>query len=328
MDNITLHFTTGEATIDALLRTIVAHIEATWPGRVSGYYLFGSHAEGSAIPASDIDIILVWRGAALAAVETAQLKDFAANWSRRHGIPLDLLPLAEEPLRREGHFRIKHGSVLLHGDDLRAILPDLSLTAYLSTYTRAPFGYAAEGFRHTDRLIFPLAYPDRRAPFYGYVLDNHELLKALVAAACWDASLLVSLETGRVIRSKSESVQLYRTSIGGVWADYVETLYEHGKHQWHYAVPIVLGEHRLLRKLCQEYLPFENYYFARYRRYLLDELTQGDRKRTLLAAQRLEAIVYSDDEVTNALKTLCGASDEEICTAAHRALDRLTQARS
>lgn len=327
MADIALRSTTGDVATDALLRDAVARCAGAFPGRLLGSYLFGSYADGSAVPASDLDIILIFQGDDPDPGEARRARELAADWSRDHGLHLDLLPLGEDRLRREGHFRVKHGSVPLHGEDIRAALPDLSLAAYLRGYTRAPFGYASAGFRHTDRLVYPLAYPDPDDEFCGYVLANHEPVKALVAAACWDASLLVSLETGQLVPSKGASVRLYRARIGGAWADYLETLSTHGKGRWNYQVPAEPTGRALLRDLCRAYLRFENHYFARYRSYLLGELAAGEREGVIVAAQRLGEIAYPDDEVAAGLARAAAGDDRAVRDAARVALERLREGR-
>jgi hypothetical protein len=327
MADISLQFTTGDEPTDALLLDIVAVYEGTFPANVVSYYLFGSYADGSAVAASDIDLILVFRGDQPDAATVQRVREVAAAWSRQRGPHLDTLPLGEGPLRRDGHFRVKHGSVLLHGDDLRADLPDIPLAAYLRDYARAPLGYAVEGFRHADRLAFPLTYPDPDDEFRGYVLANREPVKAFVSAACWDASLLVTLITGRTVASKGESVRLYRECIGGAWADFVTTLYAHDKRRWSYAVPTAPDERQLLRRLCRDYLALENHYFGHYRRYLLAELASDDRARVGVAVQRCGVILYPDLEIAVALTALCVDSDAELRSLSRDALERIQYGR-
>jgi len=51
-----LYDRTGNQGIDTLLYSLVRIYEAAFPGRVRGHYLIGSHAEKSAVLASDINL--------------------------------------------------------------------------------------------------------------------------------------------------------------------------------------------------------------------------------------------------------------------------------
>jgi len=55
-----LVYSTGNARIDTMLRGAVGIFEAAFPDRVRGYYLFGSHMDGSAVGISDLDIFVVF----------------------------------------------------------------------------------------------------------------------------------------------------------------------------------------------------------------------------------------------------------------------------
>jgi predicted nucleotidyltransferase len=47
--------------VDDTLRATVAAFEATFPGRVRGYYVQGSRADGSGLSTSDLDLCIVFR---------------------------------------------------------------------------------------------------------------------------------------------------------------------------------------------------------------------------------------------------------------------------
>ena len=99
------------------------------------------------------------------------------------------------------------------------------------------------------------------------------------------------------IATKAASVELYREHVGGPWADYLAALYEQGKRRWGYQIPETVGDRAALRILCRHYLAFENHYFARYRRFLLDTLRRDDPASRRYAAARLGEIHYPDEEV-------------------------------
>lgn len=53
---------TGNVGIDTTLQRTIGLFEDAFPGRVRGYYLFGSRMDRSAVATSDIDLVIVIRG--------------------------------------------------------------------------------------------------------------------------------------------------------------------------------------------------------------------------------------------------------------------------
>src|SRR5687768_3418580 len=62
MPEIQLHFSTGDETIDRVMRGYIAAFEAAFPGRLHCFVIAGGYAEGTATPLSDIDGGPVFRG--------------------------------------------------------------------------------------------------------------------------------------------------------------------------------------------------------------------------------------------------------------------------
>jgi len=63
MSDVVLAASTGDENVDALLREVISRVEQALPERIRGYYVVGSHADGSALLASDIDLTIVVKGA-------------------------------------------------------------------------------------------------------------------------------------------------------------------------------------------------------------------------------------------------------------------------
>ena len=63
MSGVVVAASTGDENVDTLLREVINRVEQALPGRIRGYYVVGSHADGSALPASDIDLTIVVKGA-------------------------------------------------------------------------------------------------------------------------------------------------------------------------------------------------------------------------------------------------------------------------
>jgi predicted nucleotidyltransferase len=230
---------------------------------VRAVYVFGSAADGTALPSSDIDLFVVARGGDGGA---ARLREIA---ERIDGPPLDLVIVDEAELLRDGHFRIERASRLVAGDDIRPELPRTTLDAFMRRYGDAPHAYMAI-FRPGQPLVAPLDYPDPDGPFYGY--DSRTLppageavhnIKALVALVCWIATLRLARERGLMAASKAESVVWYTAEIHDEWSQLVAEVYRDGHDRWHYRVPEGDADRALLRGLCEQVLAFENDYLMR-----------------------------------------------------------------
>jgi predicted nucleotidyltransferase len=284
--------------IAATLEFVLAACERALPGRIRAGYLFGSHADGTAVAISDLDLFLVLRGS-LASGATEQLRDIGRSCSTSRDVAVDIAVIGEEALLREGHFRIQAASLHVHGEDLRSEMPAISLAHYLRTYAEAPVAYMRI-LRQTDRLRCPVTYPDPRGDFFGY--DSRVLppnlrpvpnIKGMVSTVCWIATATVGLRGRLTARSKAEGVALYRQCVGDRWADFVAEIYELGKRRLGYLLPQRESERQQLRLLCRQMPAFENDYLAHYRRFLAIELGNGDEDVRAVARHRLHELSYA-----------------------------------
>lgn len=80
-------------------------------------------------------------------------------------------------------------------------------------------------------------------------------MNAIVVAACWGASLLAAFETGLSVVTKAASVGLYRDHLGGPWAAYLATRYDHGKRHWGYRAAVTVGAHDLAYMMALYWFP-------------------------------------------------------------------------
>jgi predicted nucleotidyltransferase len=259
MGTVQLHAGLADAAATAALARLIEVLETAFPGSITGCFLFGSRA--TAVPESDLDLVLVTAPDTRPGTR-AELKETCVRHGRELGLPaIDLIVVDHETLLAKGHFRVKSCSVHLWGDDIRPAMPDLPFDAYLRTYKRAPVAYMTGVLRRTDRLFPPVSHPDTGDEFYGYSQPtlppgNTPIpnVLALVATACWIASVLVSMRTGRTVASKAEAVSLYREHASEAWASYVAELYEFGNRALGYMVPTDPGDRQRLRQLCRRCL--------------------------------------------------------------------------
>jgi hypothetical protein len=180
------------------------------------------------------------------------------------------------------------------------------------------FSYAYPAQRRSSPyLTYPLGHIDPYGAFYGF--DQWLIpgpggvdipsTKVLVATVGWTATALIALQTGRYVRDKSASVELYHEHVGDQWSEFVASVHELCRNRWHYRIPTAERDRRRLRELCEQALAFQNHFLGRYRTYLLSELHSATPHRKALAAQRLAQIRYPDGEVVEALHQLRTVDD-------------------
>lgn len=326
-DPLTLRASSGDARIDCILRGIVGIYETAFPGRVRGYYLTGSFADGSSVGISDLDLMLLFKGA-LSEAEKERARDLERHCGWLSPVRLDLWFVGETSLAREA-VALKLGSLPVYGEDVRERLALPPLPIY--TRDAMDFGqyFLRWVLRRAERLRFPLDYPDPGGAFYGY--DTVRVpewyppgttrgIKELVTSATRAATGLVALQAGRYAGTKSGGILAYRQSVGGEWADYLDELYASGKQRWRYSVPDAPDERERLRLLCARTLDFERHFFAVLRDMLLVSARSPDVEARVFAAERLAALLYTDDDTLATLRALRADSVARVRDAAEAAL--------
>lgn len=130
MNEITLVNSTGDVKADAIIRGAIGILEMVFPGRIGGYYLVESYADGMYVPASDLDIVPIFKGSMTSDEETTY-------WKIIHHLDL-ISPIHlgfglrnEEQSFTHGGVGIKIGSLLLYGEDVRDKIPLWRLDYYL-----------------------------------------------------------------------------------------------------------------------------------------------------------------------------------------------------
>jgi hypothetical protein len=326
---------TGNPAVDALLQRLIAAYEAAFPGRVRGYYLLGSHADGTALPVSDVDVGIVFADAFADAQEMRRADQLWRAVDATSAIRIDGGVCDE--LSRPLDVRVALGGVLLHGEDTRGRLSLPDAVTYARQVTGAALQFVVRHLRGGPPATFPVDYPDRGAPLRGY--DPPCLAyfyprgapggtKALQVTAGWIATASVALATGRVVAGKEEAVRAYAEDVGDEWSGFLADVHRRCKTAWGYRVPTDPGERAHLEAMCERLLRFENRYLERHRAFVLGQLRGADRDGRLFAAERLRWVVYRDGEVGAALREAGRDPDERVRSAAERALALATDGRS
>jgi predicted nucleotidyltransferase len=327
MKRIRLLTSTQNREVDALLQELIAAYEAAFPGRVRGYYLLGSYADGTALPVSDVDLGIVFADTFADDHEMRRADRLIRTLDETSAIRIDGGVCDE--LSRPLDVRLARAGVLLYGEDTRDRLSLPDPTTYIRQVTGAALHFVVRHLRGGPPVTFPVGYPDPDAPLRGY--DPPALAyfyprgapggtKALQVTACWIATASVALATGRVVTGKKEAVRAYAEDVGDEWSGFLADVYQRCKYVWGYRMPADPIERARLDAMCEQMPRFESRYLERHRAFVLQQLRAPDPDGRLFAAGRLGWIVYGDPEIGEALRDVCNDPDEQVRSAAARAL--------
>jgi hypothetical protein len=313
---ITLIAATENARVDALLRKIVTHFEAVFPGRVRGYYVIGSYGDGSSVSTSDLDLDIVFKGRLAEEAERTLARDLCAALQAQTDFELDLDIGDEEGLRNGLPPNLKFAGLCVYGEDIRDQVQLMPLVAWARDRMHSSYYRLGSLFGRTAPVRAPLTFPDPVGEFHGY--DRRPIRLAdgalapstrdLIRATGWAATALIAVRAGRYVARKSECHRVYQEVIGDEWAPLLTAIYEDCRQRWNYRIPTEPTDRALLRRLCARTLDFENAFLATYKIYLLGELRSADAKGRRLAHETLARMPFDDAEVSRALAS-GGAGD-------------------
>jgi predicted nucleotidyltransferase len=328
LTGITLLASTGIASVDQALRQCVELIEQALPGRVRGYYLVGSYAYGEALPASDIDMIVLLEGE-LAQADCDRFAAVREQCRQKSQPPLDLTLASEAKLLRVGGVWFQTASVFLYGEDVRPRIPRKPVANHIRDLMHAVLPLFARVRGGRLPMTFPLDYPDPAGPLYGY--DSHyressqphlAVTKDLVTNVLAAANALTLRAARQYVGSgkKSDIPSQYAIWVGGESAALVDEIFTCCRVRWGYRAPEARAERERLRDLCRDALRFENMFLECYRDMLLADLQSEDVAARLAAARRFGQVIYPDPAVASALTQLAARAGAETQQAAVDAL--------
>jgi hypothetical protein len=327
---------TDDMGVNTVLFGFVGLYALVFPGRVRACYLIGSHATSDAVGESDLDLTLVFKDS-FQPGEEARFERFWRAMGLVGRYPLDVTAVEEARLVAEGEVNLKQNALLVAGDDIRDQVPLMPLEAWTRHCMHQPYRFIERARARPEDapLRYPLAYPDPGGELYGYdyreVMDAqglpHRGFKELVTLACRMATAAVALDAGRHTFSKRDAIQAHREHLNDTWTPLYEAIFAL-RQRWGYRVPEDAEARAALKAACARMLDAENTFLARYRDFLLLELTRGRVADRVLAARRLGDIAYPDPEVPQALQRLAeGDGAPESREAARESLARLEQDR-
>ena len=321
---------TGDPRADATLRALLAAFESAFPQRIRAWYALGSFADASAIAASDLDIVIVFKQP-LDEAERGVTQRMAAAQEAQSEIELDIEISDEQALAAGASPEFKLGSTLLAGEEMRDRAPLISLQSWTRDRMHSSWWRVARLFARPAVIALPLEFPEPADPFRGYTrravrLASGERVPStrdLIRLVGWAATALLALQRGVYVARKRDVGPLYREHIGGEWAPLVEQTYTLCRTRWGYLIPAEASEQARLSALCDQTLGFERCFVTLYREYLLAELASADAEGRRLAADAMSHAPLRDDAVTAALERLARDDDEAIATLAQSALAQI-----
>ncbi|HEX3730425.1 MAG TPA: nucleotidyltransferase domain-containing protein [Opitutaceae bacterium] len=248
----------------ALIKRMAGTLLAAFPGRLRSVYLLGSRADGRALPASDVDLGLVFAGL-LGPAERDGIWDVVKGAGDSGPTIFDLTILDESDLRRGVRPATKHGK-LLAGEDLLKdcpLLPAAELVAYFA-YSALHNLWVIRG--HPESLRFPLDFPAPEGEFRGYEQRGiwvgrdrfqpgfHQLVNLVTSIGSYRLA-----SAGRFLPNKRAAAAAYAPQFPGPSeGPMLSELYLLCRESAGGAVPAAPGERAAIAAWCPQVLPFEN----------------------------------------------------------------------
>ena len=293
---------TGDARADETLRALVTACEAAFSGRVRSYLLSGSYAEGDAIPESDLDLGVLFRGA-VTDDERQRLYMLARAIEGPGAIRLDVLALDERQYLRNATADAPE-AITVYGDDVRGELTLEPLARARARYLSAATYYIWQMRGLRPGLVWPLDYPDPDGEFFGYERygyfngDGAEEMYTPGARTMLNCATMIATarltHAGQRVPSKRRCVEWYAGLAPGESAAWLAALYAACKGRWRYRVPSDPAERVELRALCAPMLAFENDFLSFARPLNESALAAKDEYSWPRACDRLRWVAYPD----------------------------------
>src|SRR5262249_23067547 len=142
---------TGNDRADSILQGVIGIWEAAFPGSVRGYYLYGSYANGTAEPGSDLDLTILFKAGHLGSTEADRARRLCEYLEAiRPIIWVDMGYLDEESVQEADRvsvaLQLKWASRLVYGEDTRATLVAAPDERYVRDTMHIPY-YVYSGAR-------------------------------------------------------------------------------------------------------------------------------------------------------------------------------------
>ncbi|MEO1643689.1 MAG: nucleotidyltransferase domain-containing protein [Chloroflexota bacterium] len=258
--SITLSVSLPNEHLQTLLESVIIIYEAAFPERVRGYYVVGSMSSNTAIPNSDIDMYVLFKGD-WQGEEQARQAEIKAGCRGLSPVHLDLPAIAEADLAHYDTVALKLGSTLVYGEDTRAEMPLPTMDTYLRWITGPVQRGLTYRFRQ-EQVSLPLSYPDASDNYYGYIpslyLTTPAPLKYWAVHVGWLATFRVVTTANVYVPAKSALLSLYQAHVADEFTELIETVLRIIRQTWHYELPQHEADRAILDDAFQRTLVFEN----------------------------------------------------------------------
>ncbi|HCI80825.1 MAG TPA: hypothetical protein DHW02_14165 [Ktedonobacter sp.] len=279
---------------------------STFPERIRAAYIQGSYADNSNVNTSDIDLLIIFKGN-FQQEEQQQSELLAKQCIAESAIELDIELVDEQSLVGGISPTFKYGSRLVYGEDIRDRFPLVSLIEWTRDRMHSSLWRTGHLFGRSGSVSYPLDYPDPQGEFYGY---DARLLKLphgrevhctrdLIRLVGWSATAILAYKAKVYVARKSECHTLYKAHFDDEWGQLVQDIYELCRGKWNYLIPEDEDERRVLRRICERTLMFENHFLRIYKEFMIKELDGNDEQGRQEAMQVLQRVNYRDDDVRN-----------------------------
>lgn len=311
--------------VEVILQGIVGIAELVFPDRIRSYYLTGSYAEDTAVSASDLDLLLVFKER-ITEDERNAIWDLSDNTSLLAPMFLDLEGVGEDQIAQKG-VQLKLASHCICGEDIWSNVQLPPMDDYIREWMHDhPLHFMMRLAREQESILYPLDFPDPNDPFMGYgknPIESKKDTKLLSAIVGQIATAIVIHKAHVYVPTKGDCLTLYREHIKDEWVDFIEQVYEVCRNQWEYQIPDEPGKQEKLQSICKRTLEFENYFLLVYQDYLLSELKKEDKAARLKAIKKSGEIIYPDQAIDATLENLKMSEDNSMRQAILASLTRI-----
>lgn len=283
---------TGKEKIDNIIRGFITRCESSFPDKVLGYYLVGSQLDNTENENSDIDLIVVFANGSTKK-DKEKFSHLLDHVNSLNSIEIGCYVQDKEYFDAGLPLYLKAAS-LLYGSHVFADIPLFPIDTIARKWITGAFFLIQRLHGVETGLKYPLNYPDNGSDYYGYHFvekDGAITTKRMVSTVARMAGAILALKAERHPKSKRDSILLYKSHIGGLWADYVESVYLKMNQSWHYNIPYLPEERAEFQGLCRQLLGFENYFLKLCRPIIMEDLHHQDIHRRNWAEDCLARIM-------------------------------------
>lgn len=275
---------------------------------VRAVYVEGSWAEASALPSSDLDLMIVLFHHADPMSVAEQVAEAALDL----GLEIDVGYMGEDDLAHGIWPNVWEYGRLLVGEDVRPFSHLIDLETWTRDRMHTSVWRIAWLFGRTGVITDPMPPPSQDDSFLGYTArtvfgpDRSPVpsTRDLVRMVSWAATAMVAWKGRQFVTRKRDIPRQYAETVGDAWAAYVEAVFRLCRDEFSYLVPHRSTDRLRLKRLCETTVLFERHFLSEHRGYLVDALTTGGAPRSS-ALELLERVRYEDDEV----QRLLGSAD-------------------